>query len=388
MKGRTCSISLHIADFWRKIKEKFRIGSKRSAIGLIIVFFVFIATIVGIIITTQNNEGKESDIAMDFNNIYDEQEVVVDNNSGLNIDGNKKEDKENLFIVPQKGERPYAVNIDNEGDKCIPQGGIDRAQIIYEIIVEGGETRFMALFWGTDPEMVGPVRSTRHYFLDYVLEHDAIHVHFGWSPKAINDIYKLKINNINGVANGGEIFWDITNDANNWQDSYTSMAKIRKYAESVKYRTTTDKEPVFLYNGEDVEIPDGINAETVKLYYSQYNTCEYAYDYTFGNYIRFRKGKSHIERVTGRQLRAKNIIIQFVNNYTIPGDTEGRQEVETVGNGDGWFITLGKAEKIKWSKESRSEPTKYMDENGDQIMLNPGQTWIQIISPYSKVEMQ
>ncbi|WP_243467285.1 DUF3048 N-terminal domain-containing protein [Acetivibrio straminisolvens] len=71
--------------------------------------------------------------------------------------------------------------IDNQGTICLPQGGLSQAQVIYEVIVEGGITRFMPVFWGQKTELIGPVRSARHYFLDYAMEHDAIYVHIGWS---------------------------------------------------------------------------------------------------------------------------------------------------------------------------------------------------------------
>ena len=101
---------------------------------------------------------------------------------------------EGAFILPQEGIRPIAVMIDNEGTRSLPQGGLDKAQIVYEVIVEGGLTRLMPVFWGTNPEMIGPVRSARDYFLDYIMEYDAIYVHVGGSPQAGMDIKKLKIN--------------------------------------------------------------------------------------------------------------------------------------------------------------------------------------------------
>jgi len=82
----------------------------------------------------------------------------------------------------------------------------------------------MPVFWGQKTELIGPVRSARHYFLDYALEHDAIYVHIGWSPMAMADIPKLGVNNINGAYG---VFWDITNDKSNWQDTYTSMENWR-----------------------------------------------------------------------------------------------------------------------------------------------------------------
>ena len=95
--------------------------------------------------------------------------------------------------------RTIAVMIDNVGD-ARPQAGLNEAYMVYEIIVEGKLTRLMALFKDVDLDKIGPVRSSRHYFLDYALENDAIYVHFGWSPQAQSDIRKLGVNNINGQA--------------------------------------------------------------------------------------------------------------------------------------------------------------------------------------------
>jgi hypothetical protein len=82
-----------------------------------------------------------------------------------------------IYSLPFSGVRPVAVMVDNQGSRVLPQGGLDKAQIIYEVIVEGGLTRLMPVFWGTTPEMIGPVRSARDYFLDYMMQYDAMYVH-------------------------------------------------------------------------------------------------------------------------------------------------------------------------------------------------------------------
>ena len=88
--------------------------------------------------------------------------------------------------------RPIAVMIDNNVN-ARPQAGLNDAYMVYEMIVEGGESRLMALFKGTSLSKIGPIRSSRHYFLDYALENDAIYVHFGWSPQAEKDIKTLGV---------------------------------------------------------------------------------------------------------------------------------------------------------------------------------------------------
>jgi hypothetical protein len=292
------------------------------------------------------------------------------------------------FKLPEDGVRPIAVMIDNQGTRVLPQGGLNKAQIVYEVIVEGGETRLMPVFWGTNPKMIGPVRSSRDYFLDYSMENDAIYTHYGWSPKAKADISRLKINNINGLYVGKQVFHDLTKDRANWQDSYTTMEKLLNYAKKIKYRMTTDRKFPFTYNTTDIVPADGQTAVAVVLKYNSANTSRYEYDSTTRTYKRFRHGKPHMERVSGKQLEAKNILIQFTPNYSIKGDAKGRQEMNTTGSGKGYLVTCGKAVRIKWSKESRSAQTKYTDEAGNKITLNRGQTWIQIMPLTADIAMK
>ena len=89
--------------------------------------------------------------------------------------------EEKKVQIFQGNDRPIAVMIDNHSGAW-PQAGLQQAYMVYEIIVEGGETRLMALFKGADVEKIGPVRSARHYFIDYAMENDAIYTHFGQSP--------------------------------------------------------------------------------------------------------------------------------------------------------------------------------------------------------------
>src|SRR5574344_6112 len=112
-----------------------------------------------------------------------------------------------VTIVNEKSNsRPIAVMINNHPDARVNHAGLQDAYMVYEIIVEGGLTRYMALFKDAQTARIGSVRSSRHYFLDYAMENDAIYTHFGWSPYAESDIYKYGINNINGMVDG-DAFW-------------------------------------------------------------------------------------------------------------------------------------------------------------------------------------
>ncbi len=275
--------------------------------------------------------------------------------------------------------RPVAVMIDNER-AARPQLGLENAYMVYEIIVEGGMTRFMALFKDYDLEKIGPVRSSRHYFLDYALEHDAIYTHAGWSPQASRDIKKLGVNNINGIlGTDGQIFWRDRTYDNTWHNLYTGLDKIHDMAVSTKkYSDKTDVKHLGYYT-EDTDLESDKIAHKISLPYSDMYSVSYEYDSENKVYKRFVDGKEHMSQ-TDECLTAKNIIVYRVQNYTLnDGENKGRQDLKNIGSGKGYYITNGKVTDIKWHKESRNGKTIYTKADGTELILNPGNTYIQIV---------
>ena len=282
--------------------------------------------------------------------------------------------------------RPVAVMIDNDVAASRPQIGLESAYMVYEIIVEGGASRMMALFKNHDVEKVGPIRSSRHYFLDYALEHDAIYCHAGWSPKAMADIKALGVNNINGIqGDDGSIYWrDYTYDRT-WHNLYSGVDKLYdKAVNTKKYRGTTDVSHN-LYSNEDLELETDSAATEIKLPYSTFYRVGYIYDADNMVYKRYVDGREHMSQ-TGDVLTAKNIIIYKVRNFNLnDGDNVGRQDIENIGSGSGYYITNGKVVDIKWSKTSRAGKTLYTTEDGEELVLNPGNTFVQIMPGESTI---
>lgn len=293
------------------------------------------------------------------------------------------------FVFPKEGVRPIAVMIDNETNKVLPQGGIGIAQIVYEILVEYGDTRYMALFYDKLPELIGPVRSSRHYFLDYSEEYDAIYTHIGWSDYAYRDLAEMEIDNIDGVTGAaGGVFWDLTKDPSNYHDSYTSPDRIKKFVEKAQYSMETEQPFPFTYHKNDTDLSDGQTAKEIFIKYSVASNCGFYYDSAEKNYKRTRQGEYQIDRNTNETVRAKNIIILTVEAKSIPQDKYGRKDVLTVGSGKGYFITNGMMQEITWEKSSRTAQTIYRNAKGEKIVLNPGQTWIQIVPTEATVRIR
>ncbi len=280
--------------------------------------------------------------------------------------------------------RPFAVMINNHPTARAHHAGLQDAYIIYEFIVEGGMTRYLALFKDQDTSKIGSVRSARHYFLDYALENDAIYVHWGWSPQAQSDIKSLGINNINGLYDSNYFYRDTDLRSQGValeHTGFTTMEKLKKGAEKLKYNRDTNKDTLLNYKADEVSLDsleNSLKATNVVIKYSSSVKDSYEYDEVNKVYKRFVNGKAHSDDVTKKQYTFKNIIVYNVKNTSISGDTKGRQDFDNIGSGMGYYITNGYAVPIKWSKTSRSEQTKYTYENGKEIDVNDGNTFIQV----------
>lgn len=291
-------------------------------------------------------------------------------------------EEKKLQIVDQDSiSRNYAVMINNHSKARINHAGLQDAYIVYEAIVEGGLTRMMAIYKDKETARVGSVRSARHYFLDYALENDAIYVHFGWSPQAQSDIKILGIENINGLYDN--IFWrDYSLGVALEHTAFTKIESIKDYSSSRGYRMSTDKELLLNYNVDEVNINEregAIIANQVDIVYSSYVTSSYTYDSQNKVYMRSVNGTPHMtsdENKNATQVTTKNIIIANMNNYSI--DSYGRQNLENIGTGNGYYITNGYAVPIQWYKASRESQTIYSYLDGTEIEVNDGNTYIQL----------
>ncbi len=286
-----------------------------------------------------------------------------------------------ITIVNEKSnERPIAIMIDNNiGDN--KHAGLQDSYVNYEIIVEGGLTRIMAIYKDRDIDLIGPVRSARHYFLDYALEHDAIYTHFGWSPYAESNIKSFSVNNINGMTDDEPFTRDKSIPSPH--NVFTSISNIKSCAQNKNYSMESLNWQLFKYSVDEIMINSESQDEEVSIAnhismnYSYSENRSYTYDNDNKYYLRFSNGKEHIDKKTDAQLHYKNIIIMKVTNKTL--DSEGRQDLDTVGTGSGYYITNGYAKPISWSKTSRTAKTKYTYNDGKEIVLNDGNTFVQII---------
>ncbi len=277
------------------------------------------------------------------------------------------------------GKRPLAVMIDNASNSR-PQSGLEKANIVYEVLAEGGITRFLAVFATQEAERVGPVRSARPYFIIKALEHNAIYVHAGESPEAAIFIKEERIDDINELKHF-QPFWRST-DRRPPHNLYSSTERLREEAKKLGYIEMVNKGD-YQFETDAKEVLSGKEVHKIVIKYNINYTVSYQYLPDKQIYIRYINGEPHIDAETGRQLQVKNIIIQYNEKKVI--DSEGRLAIDFIGKGSGLIIYNGQSEEITWTKETLRSKTYFYNKEGNRLAIQPGNVWIQIIHPDTEV---
>lgn len=274
--------------------------------------------------------------------------------------------------------RPVMVMVENS-PAARPQAGLEDASIVYEFLAEGGITRFMALFYEKFPDRVGPIRSTRPYFVQTALEYRALLLHVGASTEGYRQLASTKLMHIDEISTNGYFWRDSSRKAPH--NVYSGMKKLkdlfqRKYAPITIPARFTYQEAAFFTQSNTAKAK-----ELTIRYWGDYSVT-YRYDESRGQYLRLIGDRAHLME-SGKKLYTNNIFVQYVD--TNVKDQVGRLEMEMSGNGKLLLFRDGRVITGTWSKV-QGEKTEYLDQDGKAIQLKPGQTWIQVVPGNAKVD--
>lgn len=286
------------------------------------------------------------------------------------------------FVMPDASKRPVAVVLDSKGNNVQYITGITEAQIVYEMVGEKGYSSIMALYWEKPTGLqVGALGGARHYMLNLAAEHQAVIYSKGVSvyakAEAAQKLFGVKLyNSEDGIKN----VFSTTN-----KGVLLNISAIESHWSEEKVSATLSKSKLVFKYLESTETPSvGKSAlEIILPFSSSYTTC-YTWDTDKHLYLRWRNDMPQFDQTTGEQLTAANIIILKMDSNVIDGDANGMQELNMIGSGIGWFATEGIAQQIVWSKNSRDGALAIKTLTGDEVQLNPGQTWITILPTDSK----
>lgn len=277
--------------------------------------------------------------------------------------------------------RPYAIMI-NCHNGALPQSGLQDAYIVYEIMVEYGITRMMALYKDVDFTKVGSIRSARNQYLAYVWENDAIYIHAGGSAEAVERMAKEKVNNISADGKYGVRDRELAKKRA-WEHTlFTNSSLLNTAVTNNNFRTTTDIKNVLTYSADELDLSkyQTKQANKVTIKYSSYRTSSYNYDENTKTFLRNIGSKKNTDLVTGKQYEVKNIIVYGVKHTTYKDHGYyGYQKLSNIGTGEGYYITDGVALPITWEKKDEKSQTVYrVKETGEELVVNDGNTYIQI----------
>ncbi|WP_117149484.1 DUF3048 domain-containing protein [Paraliobacillus zengyii] len=264
----------------------------------------------------------------------------------------------------------FSVMIENSPD-ARPQSGLFQADVVYEMEVEGNITRFLALFNDTIPEKVGPIRSSRHYYLPVAESWNMPYIHFGGSPQAYSKLSTLAVPTIDGMTQSNYFIRDSNRYAPH--NVYLDTNQLDSFEE----------EPInekFVFD-EDASYEDSLPSTSLKITYNNFTHVEYQYDEEANQYKRFLEGQPHADRETGTQISTNNIIVVYANQQLISGDNSGRIDITLSGTGEAVYFLDGQAVKGTWKAED-GNLSFYLDDT--LIALNPGKTWVQVVDASKK----
>ncbi len=310
--------------------------------------------------------------------------------------------------------RPTALMIENDADAVQWQRGTSNADIMYEAMVEGAITRMMGIFENIDDvSMIMPIRSCRPYYVYFAREFNAHYGHYGQVVYAVPILQLPTTDDIAGIPYGesGQDYQLHDGSAAYIRDHegvtgiYTNKellnGAISDAGWSTEYSAGYNGHYQFAADGEVVTLENGQIAKVVIPGFT-YNHARFDYNESDGLYYRSEFGSAQVDGLNGQQLCYKNIIIQECPSQLADDHYLWTDPVNGYDGGTGWFITNGRAEKITWKKEnwSADDPiettittpncawdvrecdfnvTRYYDANGNEIKLNQGKTFVEIV---------
>lgn len=275
----------------------------------------------------------------------------------------------------QEQYQPFSVLIENSL-AARPQSGLGLADIVYEVSVEGfSMTRFLAIFHSQTPNKIGPIRSVRMPFAIIAKEWMIPFAHYGGAKRPEADAYgvvrdagfPVRLDGVSGLNN--QFFF---------RDSARKMPHnaYLKGEDALSIISPQTVQPHFDF--DELSNVIGETKSTLSLKYASGSTIRYDYDQNLKTYLRFMGNQPFMDSYTNQQITVKNIILQYAKHTT--AGTAGYVLVEDVGRGDAEFFIEGQYHKGYWEKKDAQDITRFYLSNGDNVVLTPGNTWIQLIS--------
>jgi hypothetical protein len=279
----------------------------------------------------------------------------------------------------QSLQRPaLSVKVENTPD-ARPQAGLDQADVVYEEVVEGNITRFLAIFNSTVPQTVGPIRSVRQQDPDIVWPIGGIFAYSGGTLDEVNAINAAPVHAVDEDAATPSGAME-----RNAPGQPTRIAPHNLYGHGPQLFALGGQPvpppPLFQYLPQGAPPLTGDHVNSFHVGFADGYDPTYTWDAGSGTWKRSLDG-SPSTVVGGNQIAPTNVIVQFVEYPQV-------SDAQTVGSGDAWIFTDGTLRVGKWVRPDHSQPAQYYDATGAPLLLRPGRTWVELLPVGSGVDVQ
>jgi hypothetical protein len=283
--------------------------------------------------------------------------------------------------------RPFAVMINN-APEARPQSGLNKADIVMEVVDEGGITRMIGVFSSNKVDVIGPIRSARQYYAELARMFDPIYVFWGTYPEGYKLIENMDIDVLTPLGDGtgaSSIVANITDGKDAWRDTsrvaphnaYSSTEKLTAAAKDNGYSLQGGQSPLNFKldaaddkKGSTVDIKIDFSTETF--------ASSFKYDKTSNKYLKSTGGQPNIDRESNEQLSFNNVI-SLVTDIANSGDSAGHMVVRTTGSGKALFFFDGNVVEGTWERQSVTDPMQFKDNAGNSVLFNRGSSYISMV---------
>lgn len=268
-----------------------------------------------------------------------------------------------LGVDSEAAERPVlAVMIENS-QEARPQTGLDSAGIVFEATTEGGITRYLALYQESMPEEIGPVRSLRVNFLDWLTGFDASAAHVGGSERALDLADNRDAKSLNQFKYDEPYYRKDSRQAPH--NMYARTDDLRELQEELEHRKSRFSG---IPRSDDAPNPSPQATEITLNYSGPLYRAQFRYDQPSNSYTRYLASDPHLDEATGQSVTVKNLVV-------LQMDADNNAQEGSIGSGDALVFKDGNATQARWQLSGFSERIKIIDAQGAELPLNRGDTW-------------
>ncbi|MGG6313025.1 DUF3048 domain-containing protein [Paenibacillus macerans] len=271
--------------------------------------------------------------------------------------------------------RPLAVMINN-APAARPQSGLIDADVVYEVLAEGGVTRLVSIFHSkADNAKIGPIRSIRPYMIDLGESYHGVLVHAGASNDAYAILQRQHKEDLDEITNAGAYFWrDKSRKAPH--NLYSNVEKLLEGAAKRKYAVEDTEVPGYTFYKDNESPASTETASRVEIKFQLDNyRVGYDYDAASGTYKRSINGEPHTDLESGEQLTAANVVVMGAEHAVL--DDVGRLDVELALGGEALLFQQGKMIRARWIRQE-GDIIRFVKDNRELPMV-PGNTYVHVV---------